>query len=164
MCAGEARDLIGAVAGVERRDLVGRLVEINPQLAAIARHGCDSLGLAGVEVAVGDAGESSVYAEAAPADLLLACGVFGNISNADIERTVRAFPSLCVPGGTVIWTRSRGEPDVTVDIRHWLADEEFEEISFDPVSDGTATVGVARYRGAGKPLVDQKLFTFIRTA
>lgn len=41
-----------------------------------------------------------------PADLLPLCGIFGNIIDDDVERTVRAVPSLLAAGGTVIWTRS----------------------------------------------------------
>jgi hypothetical protein len=165
MCAGEARDLVGSLAQVERRDLVGRLVEINPELAAVAQSGLDALGVSGVEVIVGDAGESSAYRNAVPADLVLACGVFGNVSDDDIERTVRAFPSMCAPGGSLIWTRRRGgDPDMTVRIREWLTDLDFENIAFEPVPDAPGSVGVARFRGETQPLVDQKLFTFIRTA
>ncbi|HEY8134839.1 MAG TPA: hypothetical protein VIF08_02280, partial [Candidatus Limnocylindrales bacterium] len=43
MCAGEARDLRGALARVERRDLVGRLVELDPGLAGNARRGLSEL-------------------------------------------------------------------------------------------------------------------------
>ena len=164
MCAGEARDLLGAVASVDRRDLTGRLVELDPDLAAIARRGCEALGLDGIEVVVGDAGDASSYAGAVPADLVLACGVFGNIEDGDVERTVRALPSMCAAGGTAIWTRHRSEPDLTPAIRRWFTESEFTEVAFDPVPDGPGTVGVARYTGATQPLLDQELFTFTRTA
>ena len=163
MCAGEARDLLGALEGVPRRDIVGRLVELDPQLAATARVRAADLGLDGIEVVVGDAGRAWAYSGATPADLVLACGVFGNISDADIERTVRALPQLCAPGATVIWTRHRQPPDVTPSIRSWLAEEGFEEIAFEPVPDGPGSVGVARYAGEPRPLVDGELFTFTRT-
>jgi hypothetical protein len=150
------------VAAVERRDLVGRLVELNPDLAAAAKSGCTSVGLGEVEVVVGDAGHSSAYAGAVPADLVLQCGVFGNISDGDIERTVRATPQLCAPGATVIWTRHRGEPDMSTPVRHWYAESGFEEICFDPVPDSPASVGVMAYRGDPVPLVEQQLFVFNR--
>ena len=163
MCAGEARDLLGAVEGQGRRDLVGRLVELDPGLAAVARQGCEALGLGGVKVVVGDAGKSDVYAGATPADLVLVCGVFGNISDADIERTVCALPSLCAPGATTIWTRHRTPPDVTPAIRGWFVESGFEELAFDPVPDAPGSVGVARYAGEPRPLVEQRLFTFTKT-
>lgn len=164
MCAGEARDLLGAVALSDRRDLVGRLVELNPDLADAARRGCVALGLGDVEVVAGDAGHSSAYRDAVPADLVLECGVFGNISDTDVERTVRATPQLCAPGATVIWTRHRREPDLTVAIRRWYTESGFEEQSFEPVPDSEASVGVMVYRGAPVPLADQQLFVFNRIA
>lgn len=162
MCAGEARDLLGALAQVERRDIVGRLVELDPALAQNARRGLAELGVDGVEVITGDAGELGVYAAAAPADLVLECGVFGNISDADVERTVRASPALCAPGGTLIWTRNRRAPDLTGAIRAWYAESGFHEVAFDGVPDSLASVGVARFVGETAALTDQRLFTFIR--
>jgi hypothetical protein len=164
MCAGEARDILGAVALGGRRDISGRLVELNPELAAAARRGCEALGLTDVEVLSGDAGHSSAYAGAVPADLVLECGVFGNISDADVERTVRATPQLCAPGATVIWTRHRREPDLTSAIRRWYAESGFEEVSFEPVPDSEGSVGVAVYRGQPTALQPQELFVFNRTA
>ena len=163
MCSGEARDLLGAVESVERRDIVGRLVELDPELAARARRHAAALGLTKLEVVVGDAGHTTAYVGATPADLVLACGVFGNISDADIERTVRALPSLCAPGATVIWTRHRREPDATPKIRGWFDEAGISEIAFDPVPDSPGSVGVGRYTGDTLPLVDQPLFTFTRT-
>jgi hypothetical protein len=59
----------------------------------------------------GDASLVDQYQDLAPADLLLVCGVFGNISDADIERTIDACGQLCKTGDTVIWTRHRAEPE-----------------------------------------------------
>jgi hypothetical protein len=42
-----------------------------------------------------------------PADVLLLCGIFGNVSDGDIRRTVQAVPALCRAGATVIWARPR---------------------------------------------------------
>jgi len=164
MCAGEARDLLGALDDRGRRDITGRLVELDPELAGRARTHADALGLHALEVRVGDAGTTASYAGAVPADLVLVCGVFGNISDADIERTLRALPMFCAPGATVIWTRHRRAPDMTVSIRRWLAESGFENTVYDPVpdSDTLGTVGVAVFRGATAPFVDQPLFTFIR--
>jgi hypothetical protein len=166
VCAGQARDLRGALAQVERRDIVGRLVELDPGLAADARRGLAELGVEGVEVQVGDAGRLGAYRGAAPADLVLECGVFGNISDADVERTLRATPALCAPDATLIWTRHRRPPDLTPAIRRWLAESSFAEVVFEPVpnSETLGSVGVARFIGQTAPLVERDLFTFIRTS
>lgn len=43
-----------------------------------------------------------MYADAVPADLVLLCGIFGNIPDADVQATVRAAPQLCAPGAEVV--------------------------------------------------------------
>ena len=164
MCAGEARDLLGALDERDRRDITGLLVELDPELAGRARAHASALGLVDVDVRVGDAGMTASYADAVSADLVLVCGVFGNISDADIERTLRSLPMFCAPGATVVWTRHRREPDMTVNIRRWLTESGFENTAYDPVPDSETlgTVGVAVYRAETAPFVDQQLFTFIR--
>jgi hypothetical protein len=112
---------------------------------------------------VGDAGATTSYEGALPADLVLACGVFGNISDADIKKTLHALPMFAAPRATVLWTRHRREPDVTMLIRDWLSEAGFENTSYEPVpSETLGTVGAAIYRGETKPLRDEHLFTFIR--
>ena len=162
MCGGQARDLRAALVRSGRRDISGRVVELDPVLADDARQGLAELGATGIDVVAADAGELSAYAGAAPADLLLACGIFGNVSDADIERTIRSLPRLSAPGATVIWTRHRRAPDRTVDIRRWLAEAGFENTAFDPVDDleRPGSVGVAVYGGATMPLETGRLFTF----
>jgi len=120
--------------------------------------------VADLEVRTGDAADTRAYAGAVPADLVLACGVFGNISDSDIERTLRGLPMFAAQGATVIWTRHRREPDGTVNIRRWLDDSGFENTSYDPVpdSDTLGTVGIALFRGETQPLRDEHLFTFNR--
>ena len=83
----------------------GRLVDSDPTLADRARRTAREASLTGIEVVVADAGTTSAYAGAVPADLVLACGIFGNIVDTDIERTIRALPMLCAEGATVIGTR-----------------------------------------------------------
>ncbi|HUP83776.1 MAG TPA: class I SAM-dependent methyltransferase [Candidatus Limnocylindria bacterium] len=163
MCAGEARDLRGALAQVERRDLVGRLVELDAGLAENARRGLAELGVSGVEVVTGDAGEMGAYRGTEPADLVLECGVFGNISDEDVERTIRASPMFCAPGATLIWTRHRRPPDLTDSVRRWYAESGFAELAFEAVPDSNGSVGVVRYQGPPVALSDQRLFTFTRT-
>ena len=137
-------------------------MELDPGLAENARRGLAELGIAGVDVVTGDAGELAAYRAAAPADLVLECGVFGNISDEDVERTVRASPALCAPGAILIWTRHRRAPDLTDAIRAWFIESDFEEVSFEPVPDSDGSVGVARFIGSTTELVDQRLFTFNR--
>jgi hypothetical protein len=46
-----------------------------------------------------------------PADLILLCGVFGNISQGDIANTINHLPQLSAEHATVIWTRHRHPPE-----------------------------------------------------
>ena len=162
MCAGDARDLVGALRDHPRRkDISGRLVEIDPELAARARDRAVAAAI-GVDVAEGDAGWSSSYDGAVPANLILACGVFGNVSDADVERTIKFLPRLVTPGASVIWTRHRRPPDRTSEVRAWFEEAGFAEVAIEPVPDSVATVGVHRLVGA--PLAfeaDRLLFRFV---
>jgi len=163
LCAGEGRDLLGVLAGHARaHDVAARLVELDPRSAAVARLGARLAGLAGVEVVEGDAGASDAYAGAVPADLVLACGVFGNVTDGDIEATVAALPSLCAPGATVVWTRHRRPPDRTVDIRRWLERAGFEEVAFDGPDGFLFSVGTHRLAGRPAPFAaGRRLFSFV---
>jgi len=124
-------------------------------LRLIAEAGLDRL-----EVACADAGETSSYAGATPADLLLLCGVFGNIDDDDIRTTVENAPALCAPGATVVWTRHRRAPDLTPAIRGWWADVGFEEVAFVSPGPASPSVGVCRLSVEPLPFADRHLFTF----
>jgi len=113
LCAGQGVDILTVAEQHERgRDLMGRLVELDPRNVAAARDRISAAGLEGFEVVEADASRSDAYAGAVPADLVVACGIFGNISLDDIERTIRFLPSLCAPGAHVLWTRPPREPGV----------------------------------------------------
>jgi hypothetical protein len=141
-CAGDGRDLLEVLPTHPRRDDVrARLVELDPDNAGRARRA--AAGLPGVEVVEADAGRSDAYMGAVPADLVLLCGVFGNIADTDVEATIRATPMLCAPGATVIWTRHRRSPDLTPSVRHWFTEFGFDEVAFDG-EEGGFGVGVAR--------------------
>src|SRR6266511_1793903 len=59
------------------------------------------------------------------------CGVFGNIPDDDVHRTIDALPQFCARDATVIWTRHRGPPDLTPTIRGWFAGTGFVELGFE---------------------------------
>ena len=149
MCAGQGRDLIGALAGHPRRhDVVARLVELDARNAEVARRAAAGAGLSGVEVVVGDAAETDHYVPLAPADLVLACGVFGNICDEDIRRTVDMCAALCRTGGTVLWTRHRRPPDLVPQICAWFEESGFEQVW---LSDPGEPFGLGAHRFAGRP-------------
>jgi hypothetical protein len=157
MCAGQGRDVIGALSGHPRRDDVdGLLVELDAVNVDAARVGLSRL--PGVRAVVGDAGTTAAYGE--PADLLLVCGVLGNISDGDVLRTVDALPMLCRPGAVVVWTCHRRAPDLTQVIRPRLSAAGFDEVAFTSPGPDSWAVGTARYAGPPVPLRRVRLFTF----
>jgi hypothetical protein len=139
-------------------DVVGRLVELDPELARRARAAAP----AGIEVTCADASSTSAYQGAVPADLVLVCGVFGNVVDDDIVRTIRTLPSLCAPGATVIWTRHRRPPDRTVLARDTFREAGFEEIAFESPPGFLFGIGVERFAADAPPFTpDAEMFAFV---
>ncbi len=166
MCAGQGHDLL-TVARRHRRgpDLRGRLVEVDPGNASAAHRTIEQAGLDGLEVVEGDAGRSDSYEGATPADLVLACGVFGNISDEDIETTVRFLPELCSPGAWVVWTRQPEPVGIIERIETWFVDAGFRLQAL-VVPDSLVRpfgVGAARLVSDPRPLTPgARLFDFVR--
>jgi predicted RNA methylase len=164
LCAGQGRDVIDVVAGHPRRDDVSALlVELDPALVAFARARADASGVGRqVRIVEGDASLARWYTEQVPADLVLVCGVFGNISAADITAMVHALPSFCLPGARVIWTRHRLPPDATPSIRADFAAAGFSEVAFEAPEGTVMTVGHHRFDGATPPFDPaRRLFDFV---
>lgn len=163
LCAGQGRDLIGALAGHPRREEVtARLVELDPVNVAVARAMAKDERLAGVEVVESDAGRTDAYAGAVPADLVLACGVFGNITDEDIHRTISILPQFCRPGATVVWTRNRRPPDITADVCRWFEKHGFDYVWASAPHETGYGVGVHQY--VGPPVqfrAGQRMFSFV---
>jgi Putative methyltransferase len=162
MCAGQGRDLIGVLASHPRgREVTARLVELDPRNAATARAAAAASGLPAVEVVTADAALTDAYAGLVPADIVLACGVFGNITDEDVERTITCCAQLCAAGGTVVWTRGRWQPDLIPQICRWFAEQEFELLWLSDPGAGFG-VGAHRFSGEPQPLVPgQRMFTFL---
>ena len=164
-CAGDGRDILGVLAEQDKRRarVQVSLLETDRRNLDRAARFCRDAGLAGVRLLDRDAGLSDSYLDAAPADLVLLCGVFGNITDADVRRLIGFLPALCRPGATLIWTRSRRAPDLTPSIRDWLAAARFTELSFTAPPGVQGSVGAHRFDGEPEPLLaDQRLFSFLR--
>jgi hypothetical protein len=148
LCAGQGHDVIGVLPGHQRRDDVQAvLIESDAGNAALARQAAAEAGLEKLEVRQADASMVSSFADALPADVLLLCGIFGNVSARNIQRTVEAAPSLCGAGAVVIWTRHRRPPDLTPRVRAWFTVSGFEEVAFEALGpDALTSVGVNRLR------------------
>jgi hypothetical protein len=167
LCAGQGRDVIDVLATHPRApEVEALLVELDPALAAFARRRAAEAGLGDrVRVEVGDASLCRWYADSVPADLVLVCGIFGNISGEDISATIRALPAFCRRGGNVVWTRHRRPPDATPGIRARFGEAGFTEVAFD-APDGFI-LGTGRHRLDGDPGIfgpfdpERRLFDFV---
>ena len=162
LCAGQGRDVIGVLAGHPRRDSVrARLVELDPRNVEHARRAAAAAGLDAVEVLAADAGLADSCAGAVPAQIVVACGIFGNITDVDISATVAALPGLCAPGAGVIWTRHTRPPDRTPAIRSWFSAAGFAEESYEAPE--ATRQGIGRHRLTGPPAAfapGRRLFAF----
>ncbi|MEU9323816.1 class I SAM-dependent methyltransferase family protein [Streptomyces canus] len=162
LCAGQGRDLLGVLPSHPRRvDVRARLVELDPANVAAAKATAAAFGLPGVETLAADAALLDHYADLTPAHLVLLCGVFGNITDADIERTVDACTHLCAPGARVIWTRHRNPPDRVPQICEWFEQRGFTR-EWLTDADQVQSVGVHRFDAAPVPLrPGTRIFEFV---
>jgi Methyltransferase domain len=163
LCSGDGRDILPVLAQqphAQRAEVV--LVELDPALSAAAKRRAVEAGVV-ANVVVGDAGLLKTWQSFLPVDLLMLCGIFGNISEADIRSTVDAARATVSRGGHVIWTRGYfDDQDLRPQIRAWFIDAGFAEISFDSEPTGYG-IGVNRQTSDADaaPLPD-RLFSFVR--
>ncbi len=108
LCAGQGGNVIGALTGHPRRDDVrARLVELDERNVALARQAAQAAGLHAVEVLQADAGITDACAGALPAQIVVACGIFGNITDSDIQTSLRAWVTSVSVG---VQSRHRAVP------------------------------------------------------
>lgn len=163
-CAGQGHDVVLALQHHRRaEDVAGYLVEWDDHNVRQAAAALRSAGLDGIEAIRADASETDTYRDMPRADLLLLCGIFGNVSDDDVQNTIGQASRLCSPGAFVIWTRHRHAPDLTPQIREWFGEAGFEEVSFESPGENSFSVGMNRL--SHQP-IDRapgvKLFTFPR--
>jgi hypothetical protein len=167
LCAGDGRDVLPVLAERDdSSDVCTTLIELHPILAQRARNFATEAGLRSVTVRTGDAGNTAAYAGSVPADLVIMIGIFGNISDDDVRRTIRTAPQLCRPGATLLWSRGTNATDRNASVRAWLGAASFAEqdyLEFDDHEGERAALGSARYDGPLQPLTPGlQLFTFLQ--
>lgn len=161
LCAGDGRDVITVLK--DRPSRVGRavLVELDPTLADRGRRAAEAAGLTALEVRGRDAGAVESFIDVLPVDVLLLCGIFGNVEHAQVANIVSAVPCMLKQGGSVIWTRGGSKPDHRAEIRRWFTESGLEEIAFDGEPEPFG-VGLNRMTGPSRPAQDlpASLFRF----
>lgn len=169
LCAGDGRDTLPVLAEASV-PVTAVLVELEPDLAEAARTAVGTLGMSDVEVRTADAGTTSCAEGAAPADVVMACGIFGNITDEDLASTLDALPMLVKPGGAVIWTRGCRVPEDPTDhpgdpadlVRERFAAAGFTEVDFVRPDDASYRVGVHRWPGPAMPYRSGvRMFSFV---
>jgi hypothetical protein len=132
ICGGQGRDLAGALADHPRRaDVSGRLVELDPDNTDVARQALAAAGVDGIEVVTGDASVSDAYADLPPADVVVISGLFGHIDDDDHTSLVGFLPQIARPGGRVVWTFTRLQPERVDPLRRRYVEAGLEELQFD---------------------------------
>ncbi len=161
ICAGQGHDLIGVLAEHPRRaDVSARLVELDERNVLLARLAAKAARLDGVEVLAADAAWTDSYIGAVPADVVVVCGVFGNISTQDVFATIANLRQLCAPDATVVWTRHRHPPDLVPDVVSAFERAGFEQLACEDAP--PFAVAASRLRAAPLPLRGGvRLFEFI---
>jgi hypothetical protein len=160
VCAGQGRDLIDVLATHPRGDDAhALLVELDEGNVRWARERATQLSVP-CEIVQADAAESALYTNFRPAWLAVVCGVFGNISDDDIQATIGAMATMVRAGGSVVWTRHRLEPNLVPSIRQWFHDSGFEEAEYEDVVDSSAAVGRHRLVNPTVNAVPEQLFEF----
>lgn len=165
ICAGDGRDLIEVLGDYEHKDsLRGLLVEIDPQLVDETQRRAQAADMPhNLKIIQGDASQTHMYKDSIPADLILLCGVFGNISDDDVAKTIQTLPQLCKPGARVIWTRHRRSPDRTDEIRNLFHTNGFDETNFASTDNTTYGVGVHTFNAVVPAMGDNvTMFSFLK--
>ncbi|MEH2459149.1 class I SAM-dependent methyltransferase family protein [Nostoc sp.] len=165
VCAGDGRDLLGILKNHPRaKDVSARLVEINSNLVERGRATIESLGLASqIEFINGDATLAANYVEAVPADIVIVCGVFGNLADeAELNRLLDNLSFLSKQGAFIIWTRGHSNGiTYSETVRKILRTSGFEEVNFKLTPTRDMGVGLHRYLGENLAVPkEQELFVF----
>jgi hypothetical protein len=138
LCAGQGDDLLGVLVELDGRNTAG----IDRRAAAA--------GLSRVRSRKADAGSTDVLQDVAPLDFLLLCGVLGNITMVDAERTIAAIPTLLRSGGTVVWARRNVPVDQTPGLRAAFHAAGCTSIEFVDPADDKFTVGFDQLMARGE--------------
>lgn len=168
LCSGDGRDTIPVLAAADR-EVEACLVELDPELAEAARRTAEESGVK-LEVRTADAGALVTFADRLPVDVLMLCGIFGNVADEDVVRTVAAARLMVATGGAVIWTRGSHVPDHPTDqpddpaewVRGRFDAVGFEEVAFVAPEDASYRVGVGRQRALVGMELPARLFSFAR--
>src|SRR5262249_51249026 len=107
ICAGDGRDLIGALSDHSRRhDVAAWLLDPDRASPPRGRAAGEEAGVQGqIRFLAADASRARSYVGLVPADVILVSGVIGHLRTRDVPWLIGNLPMLCKSGGCVIWNR-----------------------------------------------------------
>lgn len=162
LCAGDGRDVIPVLAEREG-SIIALLVEQDEVLARRAVESAAAAGAQSVDVRCADAADPASFVDALPVDVLLLCGIFGNVEHARVKDVVDVAPALLADAGYVIWTRGGSDPDRRPEIRAWFEAAGLREVAFDgaPESFGVGVNQLVVPSQLRRTPLPRRLFAFV---
>jgi SAM-dependent methyltransferase len=166
ICAGDGRDVVGAVDQHPRRnDVAAWLVELSADSVALGKRHAVAAGLEeSLHFINGDATDLSTYKNVPACDVILLCGVWGHVPQTDTAALVQGLAAFCKPGATVLW--SCGTSGGTAKLDEY--DALFTKPTWDKVrqsfaADKCNAVVLHRYTGPSLPRLNSgRFFSFRR--
>ena len=166
LCAGDGRDVIPVLAARGAPPSVSAvLIEQHERLSHRATEAAASAGLDTVEVRCADAGDPTSFDDVLPVDVLLLCGVFGNLEHGRVRDVIEIVPHLLAKGGQVIWTRGESNPDRRPEIRDWCRAAGLAEVCFDgpPERFGVGVNKLVSGNPSAPGRLPHRLFSFVHS-
>jgi hypothetical protein len=158
LCAGDGRDLLGALIDHARAaDVAAALIDSNAELVARGEAAQSELALpASLRFLHADATLADTYLTLAPADLVIAAGVFGNLKLASMQQLVHSLRCLCKKDSKVVWTHKttgmNSEARVAM-LCEMLQQSDFRELTFTRTEPDGFVVATYAYVGDPLPLL-----------
>jgi hypothetical protein len=166
ICAGDGRDVIGTLRTHRRRnDVEAWLVELDLQSVSEGAEHATREGLAdSLHFLNADATDYTTYRDIAPADIVLACGVWGHVPAQERPGFVDALSQLCRPASMVLWTRgAAASRERLLEIESLFASPEWRCLRTTLTGDRHWAVASYRYLGPQKQLPKVgRIFNFQR--
>lgn len=165
LCAGDGRDAIPVLAArAASLSVSALLVERDEVLSQRAKDEASRAGLGSVEVRCADAGDPDSFSDGLPVDVLMLCGIFGNIEHDLVKDVIDVVPGLLAADGYVVWTRGGSDPDRRPEVRSWFRARGLAELSFDgaPEKFGVGVNQLASCRPSPRRQLPNRLFSFIQ--
>lgn len=166
ICAGDGRDVISTLEEHPRRgDATAQLVELDPTSAHDAERTAARAGLGDqIHVLNADATDFATYQGIAPAEIVLACGVWGHVPPQERGKFIDAAARLSTPHGCLIWTRRLSENGLAELLECFRADA-WEQHRVGVTPDRRFAVVTHRYRGETLAIpAEGRIFHFRRNA